>query len=202
MSEIDGQKIRQVMLQVISRPSKGQYLQTTQILDETLRELPANPDGYLAQSEISKINDISLSYLKEALRTYNSDCCKATAVMVGAATESLVLELRDAIVSTMSSKLSQASLKGLKSWKMNTILEQVKKVLDNEKQTMPRELREAYEAYWSTYIHEIRTSRNDAGHPKSIEPVTTNKVHASLLVFPQIAMLVHEIKTWLNNFSP
>src|SRR5262249_15218521 len=52
---------------------------------ETLKHLsrdPANPDGYLAYLD-SKVtlDPVGRSYLTEALKTYNANCFKATAVM-------------------------------------------------------------------------------------------------------------------------
>jgi hypothetical protein len=44
------------------------------------------------------LDPVARSYLVEALKTYNAGCFKATAVMAGAASERLVLRLRDALV--------------------------------------------------------------------------------------------------------
>ena len=55
---------------------------------------PANPDGYLHHlNQIATLNPVSNSYLKEALVTFNTDCYKAAAVMIGACSECLILEL-------------------------------------------------------------------------------------------------------------
>jgi hypothetical protein len=45
--------------------------------------------------------------------------------------------------------------------------------------------------------HEIRTTRNEAGHPTSIDPVTPESVHASLLLFPVLASLAGEFLKWV-----
>lgn len=100
----------------------------------TLRNLsrdPSNPDGYMQYlSNQGTIDSIAESYIREALRTYNSNCYKATAVMVGVAAESIVLELRDDLVNRMNGIGKQLSrdLKG----------DLVKKVLDAiEKELLP-----------------------------------------------------------------
>jgi len=63
---------------------------------------PSNPDGYLANLRaIGRLNPVSESYIREALATYAAGCFKATAVMVGAAAESVVLELRDVLVARL-----------------------------------------------------------------------------------------------------
>jgi hypothetical protein len=54
---------------------------------------PANPDGYLAHlRDRTAIGPVTDSYVTDALNTFNAACFKATAVMVGAAAESLVLD--------------------------------------------------------------------------------------------------------------
>jgi len=63
---------------------------------ENLSRAPGNPDCYMAfLSKNTALNPIALSYIEEALRTYNSTCFKASAVMVGAASESLVLAVQE-----------------------------------------------------------------------------------------------------------
>jgi hypothetical protein len=70
---------------------------------EHLSRDPANPDGYLAHlRDIGMMSPVTDSYLQEALRTYNTDCFKAAAVMIGVAVESIILELRDALVQRMT----------------------------------------------------------------------------------------------------
>lgn len=60
---------------------------------------PANPDGYLSHLRATAgIGPITESYISEGLLTFNTGCFKATAVMAGAAAESLVLDVRDTLV--------------------------------------------------------------------------------------------------------
>ena len=47
---------------------------------------PSNPDGYISfLTKNANLDSIALSYIEEALKTYNSDCMKAEYVMVGEA---------------------------------------------------------------------------------------------------------------------
>ena len=59
-----------------------------------------------------------------------------------------------------------------------------------------RELRDKFDAHWGALTHEIRTTRNDAGHPTSIDPVTPESVHASLLLFPILVTLCDDLMSW------
>lgn len=164
---------------------------------EHLSRDPANPDGYLAHiSKCGRLNDIAKSYLKESLNAYNSSCYKATAVLVGGAAESIVLELRDALVAQISALQRQVPKK-LEDWRIKTVLDSLKNELDAQKGNMPRELVEPYESHWPSFTQQIRAARNDVGHPSNIDPVSADSVHASLLIFPELMKITYELISWI-----
>lgn len=166
---------------------------------ENLSRDPANPDGYLAHIyKLGALNSIAESYIKEALKTYNSDCFKAAAVMVGVAAESLILELRDEFINKMNS-FEKSPLKDLEDWRIKRVLDAFKAELDNHKSDMPKQLFEATESYWPAFTYQVRTTRNEAGHPNNIETVTSEAVHASLLIFPELVKLAGELKSWIST---
>lgn len=157
---------------------------------------PSNPEGYLAYLKSnSTINSISESYVNEALETFNNNCYKSTGVMIGCAVESLVLELRDDLTGKMS-QLKKTPSADLMSWKVKKILDAI------EKEVLPKlngKLKESFDGNWTAFASQIRMSRNEAGHPKSIEPVREEDVYASLLIFPQLAILFSQLKVWIDN---
>jgi hypothetical protein len=55
------------------------------------------------------------------------------------------------------------------------------------------------EAYWAAFAQQIRTVRNDVGHPSSVDPVTPDTVHASLLIFPELAKLQNKLTNWVKD---
>jgi len=57
-----------------------------------------DPDGFLKESATTnpQADSAVLDYLEEAVRAFNSDCHKAAAVMLGCASEQLVLVLHEA----------------------------------------------------------------------------------------------------------
>jgi len=169
---------------------------------EHLSRDPANPDGYLAAlaPHLGK-NTIAWSYAKEALDTFNNDCYKASAVMIGAASEALILDLRDVLVTKMAD-LNQQAPRGLTGWQVKTVRDNIKTALEAKRRDMDRGLRERFEGFWSALTDSARRIRNDAGHPKSVDPVTPEVVHATLLLFHEIAHLVADLKAWIkNNYS-
>jgi hypothetical protein len=163
---------------------------------------PANPSGYLASLKvIGALNDVAFSYLNEALLTYNSGCFKASAVMVGTASETLLLELRDAVVSRSSAHGRKPNSK-LVDWRAKPVLDGVADELNRHTQLMPAKLREAFQYLWPAFMQQIRAGRNDAGHPTSVEPVTGDTVHASLLIFPALHEITLQLIAWINSSMP
>lgn len=160
---------------------------------------PSNPDGYMAHmKKTASLNSIAASYVAEALMTFNAGCPKATAVMVGAAAESISLELRDALITKLTA-LGHQVLRALSDWRIKTVLDSMQREIGARIATMPHDLAENYQSYWSAFTQQIRSVRNDAGHPESIDPVTHESVHAALLIFPELAALAHSLKTWVAN---
>jgi len=159
---------------------------------------PANPDGYLAYLKSRAVlDDVSRSYIEEALSTFNSASYKAAAVMVGCAAEALILRLRDKLVGKLTSA-GTPSPSGLTDWRIKTVRDALKTYCDSEASTMDRSLRESYGAYWTAFAEQIRRVRNDAGHPQSVDPVSEESVHASLLIFPELAHLIGDLEAWIG----
>ena len=160
---------------------------------------PSNPDGYMDfLTQNVNLDPISLSYIEEALKTYNSDCIKASSVMVGAAAERLVLNIRESLVDRMES-IGVTVPKDLKDWRVKRILGATETVLRQRKKKMSSSLFESFEAYWPAFTHQIRTVRNESGHPVSIQPVTTDRVHAALLIFPELGILADNLRSWIEQ---
>lgn len=166
---------------------------------EKLSRDPGNPAGYLKHLQSNaKLNPIASSYLLEGLECYVNDLVKSAAVMIGAASESIVLELRDVLAQRLS-KLGQPIPPKLQDWRIKTVLDEVHSFLDLRKSKMARDLREEFEAYWSAFAQQIRAVRNEAGHPTSVDPVSPDTVHASFLVFPELAKLATRLNEWITK---
>ncbi|MFV9689742.1 MAG: hypothetical protein ACNY01_02105 [Desulfobacteria bacterium] len=160
---------------------------------------PANPEGYLRYLySASQLNPISKSYLEEGLNCYVSALYKSAAVMVGAASEALINELRDTVKSRLEMS-DQKIPRNLSTWRAKETLLGLKAVFEDKGRNMPYSLKEEYESYWSAFTQQIRVARNDAGHPQSIEPIKQETVHASLLIFPELAKLSNNLLKWANE---
>jgi hypothetical protein len=168
---------------------------------ERLSRDPGNPEGYWNHlNEATTLNDIARSYLKEALACYNTNLNKAAAVMIGAAAESLILELRDAIMCHVAT-LHPGVVKGLADWRIKIVLDNLAKVFETHRDCMDKGLREQMEAYFPAFAQQIRAARNEAGHPSSVDPVTEHSVHASFLIFPELAHLTRSLIDWSGTLT-
>jgi hypothetical protein len=112
--------------------------------------------------------------------------------------ECLIIQLRDEIERGLS-RSSKPIPKKMRDWRSRTVAAALQEFLESKKSTLPRRLREDFEPYWSPFVQQIRVVRNDAGHPASIDPVTPESVHASLLIFPEFAKLQNELLDWAEK---
>jgi len=165
---------------------------------ERLSRDPGNPAGYLRHiTSVAKLSPVASSYLGEGLNCFVAGFYKAAAVMIGGAAESIILELRDVVKQKLAAT-KIAEPKGLSDWRIKTTLDALYDLLDARKDSFPKELREGFEAYWLAFAQQIRATRNDAGHPTSVDPVTEEGVHSSFLIFPELARLSTNLAIWIN----
>lgn len=127
-----------------------------------------------------------------------ADLHKAAAVMIGAAAESLILELRDAVENRLLT-LAQPVPTPLRDWRIKRVTDGLQSFFAAKSRQFPVDLREEFEAYWAAFAHQIRAVRNESGHPTSVAPVTQDAVHASFLIFPELARLATRLTKWVTN---
>ena len=160
---------------------------------------PSNPDGYLSYLRSrATLGPVAQAYVDEAIQTFNTNCFRAAAVMIGAAAESLVLQLRDTVVAGIN-KTGREPAKDLSHQLIKKVIEAVRKELEMQQSGMCHELREDFGAYWPGLVQQIRTTRNDAGHPTNIDRLTPETVHGALLIFPDLAGLSVRLAEWAST---
>lgn len=147
---------------------------------------------------MATINPVAKSYLVEGLDCYVGGHYKAAAVMLGASSESIVLDLRDHLAARLD-ELHQTVPKALTDWRIKVVLDEFQLFVESHSQTLPRETREDFSPYWPAFTQQIRSVRNDAGHPINVDPVSSDAVHASFLVFPQLAQLANRFDNWIAS---
>jgi hypothetical protein len=178
------------------------FMHLTEVGRRTLSNLsrdPYNPEGYMAAVRpLLATGSVALSYLEEGLNTFQAGCLKATAVMVGAATESLVLDVRDTLVARLNAVGTPVPAR-LNDWKVKTVRDAVETEVEARRTQIDKRLYERFSAFWVAVSDQMRLARNDAGHPVSTDPVTHETVPAALLLFPEFAGLVRDLTTWISG---
>jgi hypothetical protein len=166
---------------------------------EYLNRDPGNPQGYLEHlSKKAKIDHIAESYLREALQSYNANCFKAAAVMLGCASERLILNLAEILVGKIKGKGDKPSKK-LGSWQIGQIIDGIEHELNQKEKVFPDQLGKRYKKYWPSFVQAIRDVRNKAGHPTDIESIGKPDVHSTLLIFIYFVELNKELEKWVLN---
>ena len=157
---------------------------------------PANPDGYRAHLRPAKLNAIAEAYVNEAVDAYNTNCFRAAVVMVGAASESLVIELRDVMIAAMKAA-QRTPPRDLADFRIKRVLDALQRELQMSQTDMAGDLAEDVGGYWPAFTQQIRSARNEAGHPVSVAAVGPERAHAALLVFPEIATMAKKLRAWI-----
>ena len=113
--------------------------------------------------EVSKINDVTLLYLKEAMQAFRSGCMLSATVMLGVAVEHTFMLLLEVLESNAIHQKTFSSV-----FTERTLLQKVNKfrnLLDPMLKTLPHEIREDLDTHFAGILSVIRTFRNQSGHP-------------------------------------
>jgi hypothetical protein len=170
---------------------------------------PINKAGYMTYlDQQTSIDSISREYVEEALDTYRACCYKATAVLIGAATENLLSVLRDELIKCLKNSHRTPSKKLENAWKASELLDEVTKRISPDlkgevtktKDKYLGQLSQELDAKLPAVASEFRKTRNDAGHPASLQPVSQADVHCNLLLFPATARLIGQLREWITKF--
>jgi hypothetical protein len=145
------------------------------------------------------VNPLALAYVDEALGTYNTNRFRAAAVMIGVASDSMALDLRDALTAGIT-RTGRSPSSSFNHMNIKRVLEAIRKELEMHQKDMDGKLWEQMDAYWPAFVQQIRAVRNDAGHPAGLDPTTPETVHAALLIFPEVAQLTTALIAWANGF--
>jgi hypothetical protein len=159
---------------------------------------PFNPPGYLAYLDVVApgMSPVAISYVQEALETFRCQNFRATSVMIGAASEDVVLSIRNDLITRMRS-LSHTIHGDLQARQIATVLRQITRHFDGKTGLMPSALEESYKLYWQNFSNYIRQVRNDAGHPALLNALTEPNAHAALYMFPELAGLAEKLSGWI-----
>lgn len=82
------------------------------------------------------------------------------------------------------------------------VLDELAKQFEARKASMGKDLFSDYKTHWSPFTEQLRTTRNEAGHPVSVAPVSPDRAHAGFLVFPEMVRMATRLLDWIPTGFP
>jgi len=160
---------------------------------------PYDPDGFMKHFDATcaGIEPAVRSYVTEAVLAFNSGCTRSAAVMLGCASEKMLLLLCDAFEAAISDPKKKVKFakdinaKWAISHKYTTLRDRLnlmvaaKKLPQDHTETVASELPSGFEL--------LRRCRNSAGHPDVPGNVDADTVFLNLRAFTEYARRVHVI---------
>ncbi len=165
--------------------------------------VPYDPDGYLARlgQVTGGLHPTVKKYLEESLSTFRTGNYLSAAVMLGAASEMVFLELCSAIAQAIASPTDRKRFED-KTAPRKRMVERVSAVnnwLNQKKGQLPSDWQRQEQIGLVDKVADlIRNRRNDAGHPQDPPAVLAHEeMYALLVVFPGYCQKLYELKAWL-----
>jgi len=156
---------------------------------------PYDPDGFVAEYDriVASGDPVARDYLVEAVRAFNANCFKSAAVMLGAASERVLIQLYASFAAAIvdparKSKFEKDSAGITITKRYVTLKERLDAVVAAKK--LPFELAETVGNELPSAFHFIRRCRNDAGHPEIPTSTDADTVFLNLRVFTEYARRV------------
>jgi hypothetical protein len=141
-----------------------------------------DPDGYLATLERdAPLDEIERRYLSQASAAFRADLPDAAAVMLGAASEHLLLQLAAALENADPS--ATKIKKAIDGGPALRLLRELQRYLEPKRSQLPRALNESLDTTFGGVASVVRASRNDGGHP-ALPAVDRDTVYVLLRLFP------------------
>jgi hypothetical protein len=166
------------------------WIWVTQFGRHVLKEgrfLPYDPDGFLARikKDLPELDAICLRYLREAVDGFARSLLLSSSVMLGVASEGLMLQLVEAFGRWREVDTAKF-LDAIRGRTMFDVYKEFRKRLDPKLDLLPSELRKDIFTYIDGLFGLIRVIRNDAGHPTDTD-IPKNVLHANIQAFPEYA---------------
>jgi hypothetical protein len=169
------------------------------------RILPEDPDGYLREfaQAIPAADATIVEYLTESLQCYVRRLYKASAVMLGCASEQAVLLLIESCANSIADARTKQQFEE-RIAKEQSIYRKFKAFdhrLTAARPQMPRELTESLDSILDGIFDSIRSSRNDAGHPASGGHVSRDVIFSQLRLFLTYCQRIYGLMAWFSANS-
>jgi len=200
------------IVQRILTPTEGNsaILRLTDFGKEVIKEQrwsPYDPDGYLAElrKQAPAMGSICQMYAQEALQCFSGGCYLAAVVMLGAASEGIVIQLfRRFVAALKGGGMPEASSVETKIEDQQSVYGKYgifRKHFDSlVKPKLPSELGDDLNLQFDGVFNLIRYYRNDAGHPTGTR-IERMSAFTSLVLFVPYCKRVEDLANWLEANS-
>jgi hypothetical protein len=163
---------------------------------------PNDPARYLERLmvEIPNLGPIVQDYVEEALSAYNARLYRASAVMLGVASEAAVLEVAAALTSVMEEAEAKKYHETINARKLNfgVKFDTFAQKLRSKKNLLPKDFAGGLELTVNSVTDLLRVSRNDAGHPTG-KRIGRADCFIHLQMFVRYAAKLYSLKNSLQN---
>lgn len=163
---------------------------------------PDDPAGYIRRliSDIPDLTPLVKGYAEEALLAYNARLYRASAVMLGVASEAAVLEVALALGDAMPASEAKPYLETINARKQNFIakFDLLAQKLRSRKGSLPDHLSDGLDLTLNAVTDLLRVSRNDAGHPTG-RTIDRNDSFIHLRMFARYVAKLYALKEALRN---
>ena len=214
LSDLDRERIRQLFWEffiqgiiVIGQEGNDQiwpWYTVTEWGEKALEAgevVPHDPVGYIerVQSENPNLDPVMEFYLRESLQCFLTGTYTACAVMLGVASEKLILNLVDAVAGALPKQNRRQRFEGAtQNRHINRQWEELMKVLKPSFSKLPPHVTEDIEIFINGVFHIIRRYRNQSGHPSG-KPVSREVAFANLQLFPSYASHINRLTEHLKK---
>lgn len=169
------------------------------ISDEDIN--PDNPTGYMQslKRQVPGVSETVTNYVSEAQSAYRAGLYRASAVMLGVASEAAVLEVARTLGKTLRGKEAQKYLQVIEGHRTNYLpkFDAFRKKLESQKGCLPSELTDGLDLAMNSVADLLRVYRNDLGHPTG-KTVNQQDCFISLQMFVRYAKRLYDIRQYLE----
>ncbi len=167
---------------------------------QTGEYVPHDTGLYLsrARAQIPDLDPVAILYLQEALNSFRAGNFIAAAIMMGVASEQILILLRDAIRNAIPEDNRKKKLMAAtENQAARRIYEEVIKRVDPIHDQLPQSLQQSIGTELEGIFHLVRRTRNDAGHPTG-RLIDRDEAYALLQLFPVYAKSAYGLMDWLR----
>lgn len=158
--------------------------------------LPYDPDGYMKalKEKVPDIDEITLTYIGEAVSAYNRRHLLSATLTLGVASENLMLSLIEAYAIWISdAKRKESFQKRIEGKFISRQYKEFKQEFSTDVKSFSKDTQANWETYLDGIFNFIRLNRNDAGHPTG-KQFDTKIVYANLQVFSEYSQFIFRLQ--------